>query len=196
MRHETQRISSLSLSRFRQGPAMNLLYDMETANIREANSSDIAMITDVIRKSYATVAKRYHLSLENCPKHPSNCTVEWVESDIARGVTYFVIEADNTIFGCMACEKASAETCYLERLAVLPERRNRGAGYRLVHYFFNRAATLGFHKIGIGIIATQQDLKEWYQKLGFVETGTKSFAHLPFAVCFMEISLSQKEEQP
>lgn len=150
------------------------------------------MIAAVIRKSYATVAQIYSLTLENCPKHPSNCSVEWVESDMERGVKYFVIESSDEIIGCIAFEKATRETCYLERLAVIPEKRNQGAGLKLVHYFLREAESLEFEKIGIGIIAKQQDLKEWYQKIGFVETGRKSFHHLPFEVAFMEYRIQNK----
>lgn len=66
-------------------------------NIREGNKSDILIISEVIQKSYSTVAQRYGLTLENCPKHPSNCSIEWVENDTERGVKYLVIESGNEI---------------------------------------------------------------------------------------------------
>jgi len=44
--------------------------------------------------------------------------------------------------------------------------------------------------ISIGIIAAQTDLKRWYQKIGFIEGGTKGFEHLPFRVTFMIYHLS------
>ena len=158
-------------------------------NIRKAYKSDISAISEVIRKSFATVAQRFGLTLENCPKHPSNCAIDWVESDIDRGVTYFVIESGNEIIGCIALDKATDATCYLERLAVVPERRNQGVGLSLVNFFLNEAKALGFKKIGIGIIAKQQELKKWYQKIGFIETGRKSFNRLPFEVAFMEYGI-------
>ena len=36
-----------------------------------------------------------------------------------RGVLYFALEIENKVVGCVACEKASSNVCYLERLAVL-----------------------------------------------------------------------------
>jgi N-acetylglutamate synthase-like GNAT family acetyltransferase len=72
--------------------------------IRPAESSDRLRIADVITKSYATVARRYGLTGKNCPKHPSNCSVEWIERDMERGVHYTVIESDEEIVGCMALE--------------------------------------------------------------------------------------------
>jgi len=155
-------------------------------NIREATESDIPAISEIIKTSYATVAQRYNLTPENCPKHPSNCTNVWVDNDFHRGVRYFVIESCSRLIGCIALEIASETSCYLERLAVIPEERNKRAGTKLVNSFIRKATELGLHKIGIGIISKQSELKQWYQNIGFVETGTKSFDHLPFEVTFLE----------
>lgn len=161
-------------------------------NLRKANISDIASISQVIQKAYSTVAQRYGLTLENCPKHPSNCSAQWIDSDFAKGVKYFVIESGQELIGCVALEKATDEICYLERLAVVPERRNQGVGRTLVNHVQNQAKSMGFTKIGIGIIAEQQELKEWYKKIGFIETGRKSFRHLPFEVAFLEYHIKNK----
>lgn len=48
---------------------------------------------------------------------------------------------------------------------------------------------LGANKIKIGIVEENTILKEWYEKIGFVHTGTKKFEHLPFNVGFMEIEI-------
>ena len=155
-------------------------------NIRVADKEDAARLAEIIRTAYATVAARFGLTPENCPKHPSNCTPEWVQGDMDRGVVYYILESGSRAVGCAALEKANPETCYLERLAVIPEKRKAGLGHRLVDYFLKQAAAQGFRTVGIGIIAEQRDLKSWYQEQGFVETGKKSFAHLPFDVAFME----------
>lgn len=162
-------------------------------NIREAKETDISKIVNVIRESYFTVARRYDLNQDNCPKHPSNCSTSWVENDFSRGVKYFVVESHNEIIGCMAFEKASGQTCYLERLAVVPAKRKQGVGTFLVKDFIKRASGLGVDTIGIGIISKQEDLKQWYTKFGFVETGQKTFAHLPFDVAFMEYHIENKK---
>lgn len=48
---------------------------------------------------------------------------------------------------------------------------------------------LAANKIKIGIVEENTILKEWYEKIGFVHTGTKKFEHLPFTVGFMEIEI-------
>lgn len=78
----------------------------------------------------------------------------------------------------------------LNNLAVLPEYRHLGIGKELVDYAITYAKNiLGANKIKIGIVEENTILKEWYEKIGFVHTGTKKFEHLPFTVGFMEIEI-------
>lgn len=158
---------------------------MADPKIRAGTQKDIAVLAEIIRSSFRDVAERFGLTQENCPKHPSNCTVDWVQQDMDRGVTYFILEDEGLVSGCVALELASLEWCYLERLAVRPPQRQRGFGRALVDYVLAEAKRLGAHRASIGIIAGQTELKNWYQKIGFVETETKEFAHLPFRVTLM-----------
>lgn len=158
-------------------------------NIRQATISDIQMLSELVNDSYQTVADQFGLTKTNCPKHPSNCTHEWISSDFDRGVRYFILESDNKDIGCAALEIANTELCYLERLAVLPENRNKGFGKKLVDHVFCEAKLRGCQSISIGIISKQYELKNWYFKIGFKEGITKSFKHLPFKVTFMDCSL-------
>jgi diamine N-acetyltransferase len=157
--------------------------------IKTATIDDGAMLSDLIRKSYRNVAQRFDLTPENCPKHPSNCTDDWVRNDFARGVSYFIIEHNGRPSGCAALEIPEPGLGYLERLAVLPAHRRQGIGRRLVDHVFNHAKASGVKKISIGVIAAQTELKRWYQEIGFVEGETKEFEHLPFLVTFMTYHL-------
>ncbi len=157
--------------------------------IKTATIDDGAILSDLIRNSYCDVAQRFDLTPENCPKHPSNCTDDWVRNDFARGVSYFIIEHNGRPAGCAALEIPEPDLGYLERLAVLPADRRQGMGRRLVDHVFNRSKASGVKKISIGIIAAQTDLKRWYQEIGFMEGETKKFEHLPFLVTFMTYHL-------
>jgi ribosomal protein S18 acetylase RimI-like enzyme len=84
-------------------------------------------------------------------------------------------------------ERATETTCYLERLAVLPQHRGSGYGTRLVRHALTQAQVMGAAKVGIGIIAADSGLNAFYQSLGFEAGQTKRFAHLPFEVAFMRI---------
>lgn len=160
--------------------------------IRTCTLEDIGILTETIRKSFHVVAERFGLTKENASSHPSNCTHNWIRHDMERGVTYFVLESENIIAGCVACEKASKDICYMERLSVLPEKRSQGFGKALVERVFSKARELGVNCVSIGIIAEHTELKNWYKKLGFVEGETKKFLNLPFMVIFMSYNLKEK----
>ena len=153
--------------------------------IRTAQPEDLSTLSGIIRDAYRDVADRFELTPENCPKHPSNCTDEWIEGDWNRGVVYYLLELEGTPVGCAALERADAELCYLERLAVRPGYRRSGYGAALARHVLARAAESGALRVGIGIIAAQAELKRWYSRMGFSEGDTKTFAHLPFQVTFM-----------
>jgi ribosomal protein S18 acetylase RimI-like enzyme len=167
---------------------------MSPNQIKAATIDDGAILSTLIRNSYRDVAQRFDLTSENCPKHPSNCTDEWIRDDFGRGVSYYILEHNGRPAGCAALEMPEPDIGYIERLAVLPADRRKGFGRRLVDHVFNRAKASGIKKISIGIIAVQTDLKRWYQKIGFIEGATKEFNHLPFLVTFMMYHFPGKGE--
>jgi hypothetical protein len=60
-------------------------------DIRKARVSDISLLAGLIRHAYRDVARRFGLTAENGPKHPSNCTAEWIRRDLERHVTYYLL---------------------------------------------------------------------------------------------------------
>ena len=191
------------------------------SSIVQAAEKDIDLLSRLIRDSFTDVANRFGLTPQNCPKHPSNYTRDWVETDMERGVRYFILISDGAAVGCVGVEKGSPTTCdrlpendfgkaergrrirntstrdnavqnrylevYLERLAVLPHHRRKGYGTRLARYAMEQARLLGASSVGIGIIAADTGLKDFYKALGFEEGETKTFPHLPFAVAFLSV---------
>ena len=163
-----------------------------SGQIRAATIDDVSILSGLICHCYRDVAQRFGLTPENCPKHPSNCTEEWIQNDFARGVSYYILEHNSLPAGCAALEMPDPGLGYLERLAVLPAHRRKGFGRILIDHVFSRAQDSWIKKISIGIIAAQTELKRWYQKIGFVEGDTKEFKHLPFLVTFMIYNLPSK----
>jgi diamine N-acetyltransferase len=154
--------------------------------IRTCTREDIDVLAETIRGSFRDVAERFGLTGENCPRHPSNCRSDWVEKDMDRGVSYFVLEREGRVAGCVALELVRPGLCNLERLAVLPDHRNHGFGKAMVTQVLSEAGKLGCRDVRIGVIADHAELKDWYRRLGFVETESREFAHLPFLVTFMQ----------
>lgn len=159
--------------------------------IRRACADDVQMVVSLLRRACDTVAKRFGLTQENCPKSPAFYTEDRARADFERGVQYYFLEEDAEVCGCVALEKARPEIGYLERLAVLPEYRSRGYGSAMVRHVLTQARSIGLERIGIAIIAEDAPLAEWYRRFGFVSTGTREFDHLPFTVAFMEKELQE-----
>ena len=166
-----------------------------SSKIRICTKEDVQVLAKTIRSSFLDITERFGLTPENAPRHPSNCTVDWIQKEMEDGVTYFAIENENHVFGCIALEQANSEVCYLERLAVLPNQRRSGFGKALVEHALSEAKLHGFNYISIGIIAEQTELKKWYTGLGFVEGESKEFPHLPFRVTFMSYGIKKSYQQ-
>ena len=159
-------------------------------SIREFAVADVPTIAMLVSESNKTVAAMFGLNAENCPKHPSFCTASWVEAEIARGETYFILEdgAAGPV-ACVAYERPAPGRAYLNRLSVLPQYRRSGAGARLVQHVVDHARRDGVASISIGVIGEHGDLQRWYNKLGFVDGETKHFPHLPFSVKYMTLAI-------
>ena len=166
-----------------------------SSKIRVCTNQDSQVLAETIRTSFQDVAERFGLTKENDPRHPSSCTADWIREHIQRGLTYFAIENNSHVVGCVALERANSDTGYLERLAVLPNQRRRGFGKALVEHALSEARRLGVSYVSIGIIAEHTELKDWYKKLGFVEGESKEFSDLPFGVTFMSYAVSKTLRQ-
>lgn len=162
--------------------------------IRDAEKVDRDVLITLIRDSFRDVAEKFALTAESCPKFPAFNAKERVEGDFEKGMKYYILYEDNMPCGCIALEKASPDLCYLGRLAVLPEHRNKGFGQALVDHLFEQARKFDIRRVEIGIISKHRKLKNWYRKLGFIEKGIKKFDHLPFNVAFMYRELSREQE--
>ncbi|MGL1892749.1 MAG: GNAT family N-acetyltransferase [Spirochaetaceae bacterium] len=158
----------------------------ESHILRFATAEDIDNVSNVIRDANKPVALILHLTPENCPKHPSNCNSGWIADAMGKGEVFFILEIKGKVIGCIAYQDAQADVCYLSRLAVLPEFQKQGYGEKLTSYFQQYAKDQGKKTAGIGVINQNTNLKDWYKKIGYIETKIKNFKHLPFDVCFME----------
>ncbi len=163
--------------------------------IREATSEDTGTIARLVSESNRDVALKFGLNRDNCAKHPSFCTSDWVEADFARGERYFIAEEDGDggrdghPIACVAYETPSATLAYLNRLSVLPEHRRAGVGTALVAHIVALARAASIRTISIGVIGEHADLQAWYRKLGFTSGETRTFPHLPFSVLYMSYAL-------
>ena len=162
-------------------------------HIRNGKPHDARLLAQLIAEANRDVALRFGLTVDNCPKHPSFCTEAWIQADWQRDVRYFILEREGVPIGCVALEDPqTGGGAYLNRLAVLPDSRSQGAGAMLVRHVLAQAGAAGLKTLSIGIIAALTELKQWYEGLGFRETETRSFPHLPFAVSYMACEIGRE----
>jgi len=161
--------------------------------IREIqNESELEICISIIREAFSTVAQEFNLTLENAPTHPFFSTREQL-IELHKKAAFFGLYADKTQVGFVAVEKAKEGIFFLGRLAVIPRFRHHGYGAMLVRFVLDYAINQGGARVALGMIDEDKILKEWYKSLGFVQTGTKKFEHLPFQVCFMEKVISAQQ---
>ena len=158
--------------------------------IREITTTDqLERTTQIVREAFADVARMMDLTPRNAPSNPAFTTVEKMAA-MQQKMPFFGLYLDGGQIGCVAVEQASDEVFYMERLAILPAHRHAGYGAKLVDFVMDYARQKGGKKVSLGMIDSHTVLKEWYKKLGFVQTGTKTFENLPFTVCFMDKVIS------
>ena len=162
---------------------------IKRSDVKKVDAEDASLLNFVIRQCFSDVAKRFGLTPENCPTHPSNSTIENVKEQMAKGVEFFLKIDRGIPAGCMGLEMADEDTCYVVRLGVLPGRRKRGFGEELLEKAVSEAREMGAKTVSAAIIDQDAELKKWYEKRGFTETETRDFERLPFRVAYLNMSL-------
>jgi ribosomal protein S18 acetylase RimI-like enzyme len=160
-----------------------------TISIIDVTGASLEENAVIVRKAFGTVAVDLGLTTDNSPMYPAFTTAERLGELRTRGAVFFGLFIDGVAAGFVAVEKENDGKYYMKRLAVLPEYRHGGYGKKLVDHVIDYVKGRGSRKLYIAIVNEQTVLKEWYRGMGFRETSMKSFEHLPFTVCFMEMDI-------
>jgi ribosomal protein S18 acetylase RimI-like enzyme len=163
-----------------------------TMIIKALSTDDAETIVFILRNSFATVCEEFRLTRENAPTNPAFIAAEKIRSEMKQGSSFFGLYTGSVLAGCIAAKSSPDDESlfYIERLAVLPEKRRNGYGKILLEYAENYAAESGGIAVSIGIMDNNTRLKKWYIGNGYHETSVKIYSHLPFTVCFMRKSLN------
>lgn len=157
--------------------------------IKQIEYKDVDRCVQVIRESFASVAKEFNFTEQNCPTHTSFIKSEKLIWQYNNGFFMFAYFIANQIIGYVSLSKKEEKTYELHNLAILPEYRHTGYGKELLDFCKAKTKNFGGEKIFIGIVEENTRLKDWYAAYGFEHTGTKKFEHLPFIVGFMELKI-------
>ena len=164
------------------------LYLYRPLAIRFAEEKDLEPCLSVIHQSFATVAEEFGFTRENCPTHTSFLPMERFRQEWEEQIMG-CLEQEGELVGFVSLKSEGGGVFKLQHLAVLPMCRHLGYGEKLVRWAEGQAVQQGGTLLKMGIIEESKVLKDWYYGLGFHETGTQRFPHLPFTVGYLEKSL-------
>ena len=162
---------------------------MPIVSIRPAQQEEMGHCAELIRQSFLPVAEEFGLTKENCPSNGAFLETERLVGDWEEGAKIYGLYREGVLCGFMELKDKGNGLFTLEKLCVPPPYRHLGFGTQLLDVAKAEAVAMGAKKISIGIMENHAVLKSWYEKYGFVSTGTKQFPHLPFLVGFMELEL-------
>jgi ribosomal protein S18 acetylase RimI-like enzyme len=153
---------------------------------------DLIDCVQLLRVSFATVAREFALTEATAPTNPAFVTEAKLKEYLKKPVALYGLMDNDLLIGCVAIEKSKHDnnTFYVERLAVAPEARHQGYGDQLLRCAFDRIREAGGTTVSIGLMDNNDRLKEWYRTKGFAQTACKAIEHLPFKVCYMSKNLA------
>lgn len=160
----------------------------ERETVRHMSLEEIPDAVQVIRTSFRTVADEFGFTQENAPRFTAFATDEgrlWYHFCMEKR-PMFVYLVGSKIVGYYSLSILNESEVELNNLSVLPEYRHRGIGLKLLEDCFAKAKEIGRIRVKIGIVEENTVLKNWYEKYGFVHTGTEKFDFFPFTCGYME----------
>ena len=141
-----------------------------------------AACAQVVRLSFSVLARDYGLTRQNAPTY----TAFIADDALFRpGAQPFCLYEEEVLVGFVQLVPKKDKAMELEKLAVLPGYRHKGYGKALLDHCKAQVLKQGGTHIDIGIMQDNVQLCVWYEAQGFVHTGVREFAHLPFTVGFM-----------
>jgi len=144
---------------------MTLASKPAQSSIRIATHDDAPQITAVINAAFR-IAEEFFIDGNRVKRAE-------VEESLAKGV-FLLAEVNGKLNGCVYVE-LRGERSYLGLLSVDPTCQQSGLGSRLMTEAENYCRERGSRGMDIVIVSLRQDLPSFYQKRGYVESGTSPF---------------------
>ncbi|MCL2833730.1 MAG: GNAT family N-acetyltransferase [Treponema sp.] len=149
---------------------------------------DAALIADILRKSFITVADEFGYTINNASYFTAFITNEKVQKQLDAGFYAYIFTEDGQPAGTIGWYSESGKYI-IERLAVLPEYRHRNIGKQLMEFAGNQIKKAGGNLIQLSLVDNNAQLKKWYQNLGYKITEIKD-KQLAFKIAVMEKQLT------
>ena len=152
------------------------------SSIRIATTSDAPQITAVINAAFR-IAEGFFID-------GNRITQAEVEESLSKG-DFLLVETDGELNGCVYVEMRG-ERSYLGLLSVDPTTQQSGLGSRLMIEAERYCRERGSHSMDILIVSLREELPAFYQKRGYVESGSTPFpADVPVKIPCHFINMSK-----
>jgi diamine N-acetyltransferase len=159
-------------------------------HIYELDGVRVNELINVLHKSFESVAKEINLTKNDSPLNNAFIERSELEKQFQKGLIIYVYIENEQIIGCIGIIQSTIKNeFYLEKLCVLPEKRNNGIGFELLRYSENEIRERNGKSILVSIINRNNRLKNWAIQNGFEELELSSFKSLPYEVCIMKKEL-------
>ena len=153
------------------------------AVIKQCTTSDVQQLQDISILTYKETFDE-HNSEENMNAYlEAAYNLPKLEKELANPNSYFyfaLVEGD--VAGYLKLNTDAAQTepmdeqsLELERIYILKRYQKNGVGKVLMDKAFEMAEALGKEKIWLGVWEHNDNARAFYEKKGFVETGSHSF---------------------
>ncbi len=134
----------------------------QPVRVRLAEPADAKQIMALINSAFRIAEDFFY--------NEDRITFEEVERLFTTG-TFLLAEADRVLRGCVYVE-LRGERSYLGLLSVDPSQQQGGLGSLLLTAGENHCRELGSQFMDIYIVSLRTELPPFYQRRGYVETGT------------------------
>ena len=155
--------------------------------IRPVSETDLDACVNLIRNSFETVAAEFGFTKENAPRFTAFATDKKrliTQLHEKRPMFVCVGEGGNPI-GYYSLSHKDTQTVELNNLCVVPEYRHQKLGEQLLLHAIREGMIRGYRHMTLGIVEENKRLRTWYEKYGFVHTGTQKFDFFPFTCGYM-----------
>jgi GNAT superfamily N-acetyltransferase len=140
-------------------------YPADSVELHIAEAKDAEAITSLINSAFR-LAESFLIDRDRIDR-------ESVHSLLVKG--NFLVATDKSVLvGCVYVEPRG-ERAYLGLLAVEPQRQNAGLGSKLMKAAEEYCTQAGCRFMDLRIVNVRRELPSFYQRRGYIETGTARF---------------------
>lgn len=169
--------------------------DIAAPVVRKVERCELNNCLDVIHRSFRTIAERFGITEENCPRHTAFLLLSRLENNMDSGWHMFGVFVGKKIVGYASLSDEGGGVFELHNISVLPEYRHNGFGRMLIEHAKKAVTASGASKLLLSFIDENSLLKAWYISNGFEYTGAKKFDHLPFTSGYMEWKAGKEKKK-